>query len=180
MEEEEEDVAHAPIVRGTNLLPLLRSSLPSGASSLTFPRLMASICFFFHYRCTPLVRRFTATDWAEFFWTECAAAPTRFTHSLRSPPPVLSSKMTPTWTTCCSLCRGTLLGRNLNPSTDMMSLLCSSLKPARAAHWLTACCLFFSTEPGSKFFVVRKHGDAKHKLPRRGDLSINWRVLTHA
>jgi len=31
------------------------------------------------------------------------------------------------------------------------------------------------TEPGSKFFVVRKHGDAKHKLPRRGDLSINWR-----
>jgi hypothetical protein len=29
-------------------------------------------------------------------------------------------------------------------------------------------------QQGSKFFVVRKHEDAEHKLPKRGDRSINW------
>jgi hypothetical protein len=45
----------------------------------------------------------------------------------------------------------------------------------RVHVWIRVACARHSGQQGS-FFVVRKHGDAEHKLPKKGDRSINWQV----
>ncbi|ELR25481.1 Hypothetical protein ACA1_295670 [Acanthamoeba castellanii str. Neff] len=76
-------------------------------------------------------RKYTATDWAEFFWTDF----------------VLKD----------------------DPNMDDLLFFVPDQPLAQPVAGSAD-----GGQQGSKFFVVRKHEDAEHKLPKRGDRSINW------